>query len=62
MPNNNGEGSISAVVFFFFFFFVIEFHSPGCLGAHSVDQAGLLLRNLPASAGIQSVPPHLSLT
>ena len=23
--------------------------SPGCLGAHSVDQAGLELRNLPAS-------------
>jgi hypothetical protein len=24
--------------------------SPGCLGTHSVDQAGLKLRNLPASA------------
>jgi hypothetical protein len=24
--------------------------SPGCLGTHSVDQAGLELRNLPASA------------
>jgi hypothetical protein len=24
--------------------------SPGCPGAHSVDQAGLELRNLPASA------------
>jgi hypothetical protein len=23
--------------------------SPGCLGTHSVDQAGLKLRNLPAS-------------
>ena len=32
----------------FFFFFETEF--PGCPGIHSVDQAGLKLGNLPASA------------
>jgi hypothetical protein len=47
-------------IFFFFFFWVFFFvlffqdrvslYSPGCLGTHSVDQAGLRLRNLPASA------------
>jgi hypothetical protein len=31
----------------FFFFF---WNSPGCPGTHFVDQAGLELRNLPASA------------
>jgi hypothetical protein len=40
----------------FFFFFVFAFRdrvslcSLGCPGIHSVDQAGLELRNLPASA------------
>ena len=44
------------IVFFFFFFFFFFFRdrvslcSPGCPGAHFVDQAGLKLRNLPASA------------
>jgi hypothetical protein len=33
----------------FFLFFKIGFLS-GCPGTHSVDQAGLELRNLPASA------------
>jgi hypothetical protein len=28
----------------------ISLHSPGCSGTHFVDQAGLELRNLPASA------------
>jgi hypothetical protein len=28
----------------------VSLYSPGCPGAHSVDQAGLELRNLPASA------------
>jgi hypothetical protein len=28
----------------------VSLHSPGCPGTHSVDQAGLELRNLPASA------------
>ena len=41
---------------FCFLFFVLVFqdrvslYSPGCLGTHSVDQAGLELRNLPTSA------------
>jgi hypothetical protein len=38
----------------FFFFLVfrdrVSLCGPGCLGAHSVDQAGLKLRNPPASA------------
>jgi hypothetical protein len=43
-------------LFFFFFFFFLVFrdrvslYSPGCSGTHSVDQAGLELRNPPASA------------
>jgi hypothetical protein len=39
--------------FFFFFFFFggrVSLCSPGCPGTHSVDQAGLELRNPPASA------------
>jgi hypothetical protein len=42
--------------FFFLFCFVLFFwdrvslYSPGCPGTHSIDQAGLQLRNLPASA------------
>jgi hypothetical protein len=36
--------------------------SPGCPRTHFVDQAGLELRNLPASAsrvlGLRHVPPH----
>jgi hypothetical protein len=38
----------------FFYFLVfrdrVSLCSPGCPGTHSVDQAGLELRNLPASA------------
>jgi hypothetical protein len=43
-------------LFFFFFFFFLIFRdrvslgSLGCPGTHSVDQAGLELRNPPASA------------
>jgi hypothetical protein len=36
--------------FFFFFFFPRDRVSPGCPGTHFVDQAGLELRNLSASA------------
>jgi hypothetical protein len=45
------------IFFFFFFFFLVWFFpdrvslcSPGCPGTHLVDQAGLELRNRPASA------------
>jgi hypothetical protein len=42
-------------LFFFFFFFLVfrdrvSLCSLGCPGTHSVDQAGLELRNSPASA------------
>ena len=36
-------------VLFFFFWDRVSLCSPGCPGIHSVDQAGLELRNLPAS-------------
>jgi hypothetical protein len=35
---------------FIFFWDRVSLYSPGCPGTHSVDQAGLELRNLPASA------------
>jgi hypothetical protein len=40
------------LVWFFFWFFQdrVSLYSPGCPGTHFVDQAGLELRNLPASA------------
>jgi hypothetical protein len=41
-------------IFFLFFFFYfqdrVSLYSPGCPGTHFVAQAGLKLRNLPASA------------
>jgi hypothetical protein len=45
----------SAILRFFFFFFLVfrdrvSLCGPGCPGTHFVDQAGLELRNLPASA------------
>jgi hypothetical protein len=48
--------TVQQFLFFFFFFFFFFFpdrvslYSPGCPGTHSVDQADLELRNLPASA------------
>jgi hypothetical protein len=45
----------------FFFFLVfqdrVSLCSPGCPGTHSVDQAGLELRDLPASASQVRTPP-----
>jgi hypothetical protein len=38
------------VLFFLFFRDRVSLCSPGCPGTHSVDQAVLKLRNLPASA------------
>jgi hypothetical protein len=43
-------GLICLFVCFVFFRDRVSLYSHGCLGAHSVDQAGLQLRNLPASA------------
>jgi hypothetical protein len=48
-------GLITALCFLFFCFFKVfrdrvSLYSPGCPGTHFVDQAGLKLRNLPASA------------
>ena len=51
-------------LFFGFGFFGdrVSLYSPGCPGTHCVDQAGLELRNLPASAsqsaGITGVRHH----
>jgi hypothetical protein len=44
---------IIIIIFFFFWFFktgFVSLCSSGCPGTHSVDQAGLELRNPPASA------------
>jgi hypothetical protein len=43
-------GSGNSLGFFVFFRDRVSLYSPGCPGTHSVDQAGLQLRNLPASA------------
>jgi hypothetical protein len=37
-------------ILFLFFWDRVSLYSPGYLGTHSVDQAGLELRNPPASA------------
>jgi hypothetical protein len=42
--------AISPAPWPFFFFFSVYLFSLGCPGTHSVDQAGLKLRNPPASA------------
>jgi hypothetical protein len=50
---------------FCFFRDRVSLYSPGCPGTHSVDQAGLELRNPPASglpsAGIKGVCHHAQL-
>jgi hypothetical protein len=42
--------SLGTLFFFFVFRDRVSLSSPGCPGTHSVDQAGLELRNPPASA------------
>jgi hypothetical protein len=55
-PNDVGQCNNEAIPFslslslFFFFQDRVSPYSPGCSGTHFVDQAGLELRNLPASA------------
>jgi hypothetical protein len=54
------------ILFFFFCFFeTVSLCSPGCPGTHAVDQAGLELRNLPASAsqvlGLKACRHHAQL-
>jgi hypothetical protein len=46
------DNTRSASLFFVCLFFRdrVSLYSPGCPGTHFVDQAGLELRNLPASA------------
>jgi hypothetical protein len=52
--------SSSFFIYLFIYFFIfrdrVSLCSPGCPGTHFVDQAGLELRNLPASAA--RVPPE----
>jgi hypothetical protein len=43
-------GKGANVTLIFFFWDRVSLYSPGCPGTHFVDQAGLKLRNLPASA------------
>jgi hypothetical protein len=52
----NGNTGFCLFVYLFIYLFMLVFQdrvslcSPGCPGTHSVDQAGLELRNPPASA------------
>jgi hypothetical protein len=46
----NKNNKIIIHLFCFVFRDRVSLYSPGCPGTHSVDQAGLELRNLPASA------------
>jgi hypothetical protein len=51
-PSHQPTTFIFCFVFIFVFVFRdrVSLYSPGCPGTHSVDQAGLELRNPPASA------------
>ena len=57
LPYSLQSGSfMSVAIYLFIYLFILVFRdrvslcSPGCPGTHSVDQAGLELRNPPASA------------
>jgi hypothetical protein len=55
MKSTKEVGIVSFLFFFFLFSFLVfqdrvSLYSPGCPGTHSVDQVGLKLRNLSASA------------
>jgi hypothetical protein len=64
-PDNRSVGLHFPFLFFFFFFGFfrdrISLYSPGCPGAHFVDQAGLELRICLLSAGIKGVCHHARL-
>jgi hypothetical protein len=49
-PTDNATRYISLLCFWFFFRDRVSLYSLGCPGTHFVDQAGLELRNPPASA------------
>jgi hypothetical protein len=51
-------GFVFCLFIFLFFRDRVSLCSPGCPGTHSVDQAGLKLRNPPACAGIKGVRHH----
>jgi hypothetical protein len=59
----DGMDTLYFIFFFFFWFFRdrVSLCIPGCPGTHSVDQAGLELRNPPASAsqalGLKATTP-----
>jgi hypothetical protein len=54
-PLVGGNQALGFIYLFYFIFLVFRDRvsqcSPGCPGTHSVDQAGLELRNLPAGTG-----------
>ena len=55
---NLNEDTQTNHIFYLFIFLVfrdrVSLYSPGCPGTHFVDQAGLELRNPPASASLSS--------
>jgi hypothetical protein len=50
LPCNTGLITASPILFLFVFRDRVSLYSPGCPGTHSVEQAGLELRNPPSSA------------